>query len=219
MKATAAAQHPGGLHSRQNGAPSAPWRFLPRWELLLRQAVSTVASMKLVRWKRFTWDLSKLPPADSTLPAHYAVRPAMKEDVKPAHDVIFSAFSLDAAWSDTLKSFRARLEAQLDGAFAKPDPSVLVITHGQRIIAASLLSADPGGENHLLSGPCVLAEYRNRGLGTALLRKSLEYLRDAGLTTAFGVCKEMAPTAKFVYRKFGSTSVPFSFDTAVVELR
>jgi predicted N-acetyltransferase YhbS len=175
--------------------------------------------MKLVRWKRFHWDLSKLPPAESTLPAQFVVRPATKEDAKAVREVIFSAFSLDAAWSDTLKSFSAKLDAQLEGAFSRPNPSVLVVTHGQRVIAASLLALDPGSENHLLSGPCVLAEYRNRGLGTALLRESLQYLRDGGLSSAHGVCKEMAPTSKFVYRKFGSTSEPFNFDPALVELR
>jgi ribosomal protein S18 acetylase RimI-like enzyme len=187
--------------------------------IAFRAGVSTVRAMKLVRWKRFTWELAKLPPADAHLPGHFVVRPAAKEDAKAVREVIFSAFSLDAAWSDTLKTFSGRLEAQLEGAFARPDPTALVVTHGQRVIAASLLTYDPDADNHLLSGPCVLAEYRNRGLGTALLHKSLEYLQEAGLTSALAVCKEMAPASKFVYRKFGSTSLPYNYDPALVELR
>jgi predicted N-acetyltransferase YhbS len=60
----------------------------------------------------------------------------------------------------------------------KPVPA-LVICHGQRIIGASALSTEMDAENHLLSGPCVLMEYRNRGLGTALLYYSLKQLRTA----------------------------------------
>ena len=44
----------------------------------------------------------------------------------------------------------------------------LVITHGQRIIAASAICTDADAESNLISGPCVLVEYCNRGLGTAL---------------------------------------------------
>lgn len=175
--------------------------------------------MKLVRWKRFTWDLTKLPPAQEPLPAHFVVRPAGKEDAKATREVILSAFSLDSAWSDTVKLFSSRLEAQLAEAFSKPAAalSVLVITHGQRVIAASLLSTDPGAENHLLTGPCVLMEYRNRGLGTALLYDSLKFLQTSGLTQAHGICKEMAPTSKFLYKKFGSTNELYDYDPALVD--
>jgi predicted N-acetyltransferase YhbS len=174
--------------------------------------------MKMVRWKRFTWDLSNLPPAEPSLPGQFVVRNAIKEDAKAAQEVIFSAFSLDAAWSDTLKVFSAKLEWQLDGAFSRPAPSVLVITHGQRIIAASLLSTEPDAENHFLSGPCVRSEYRSRGLGSALLYESLRYLHQAGLPRALAICKEMAPTSKFVYPKFGSTSAPYEYDPSLVEV-
>ncbi len=171
--------------------------------------------MKLVRWKRFTWDLAKLPPSESALQAHFQVRPASREDAKAAREVIFSAFSLDSMWADTLKGFSARLDHQLEAAFARPSPSVLVVTHGQRVIAASLLATEADAENHLLSGPCVLSEYRNRGIGTALLYQSLKLLQGAGLTRALGVCKETASAAKFVYPKFGSTGATYDYETVV----
>lgn len=175
--------------------------------------------MKLVRWKRFTWDLAKLPPAPEPLAAHFVTRPIGKEDAKATREVIFSAFSLDSAWSDTLKLFSGKLDALLDAAFSKAagGPSILVITHGQRIIAASMLSVDPAAENHLLTGPCVLMEYRNRGLGSALLHESLRFLKGAGLNEAHGVCKEMAPTSKFVYKKFGATSAPYDYEAEPVD--
>ena len=52
------------------------------------------------------------------------------------------------------------------------------------MIGASILVPDPTRGNHLTPGPCVLMEYRNRGLGTALLEESLRQLRAAGLSRA-----------------------------------
>jgi hypothetical protein len=49
--------------------------------------------MKLVRWKRFTWDLTHLP-ATETVPLHpYAVRPAFGDDSEAVSKIILSAFT------------------------------------------------------------------------------------------------------------------------------
>jgi predicted N-acetyltransferase YhbS len=173
--------------------------------------------MKLVRWKRFTWQLTKLPPLEVKLPPHYVFRPATREEAKAVNHVIFTAFSLDAAWSDTLKVFRERLEMQLDLAFARESTPGLVVTHGPRIIAASILSTEPDSESNLVSGPCVFPEYGNRGLGTALLHHTLRHLRSAGLDSAAAVTKENTASCKFVYPKFGSVSTTYDFVPALVE--
>ena len=88
----------------------------------------------------------------------------------------------------------------------------LVLTHGTRIIAASALNVNDDAPSHLISGPCVLSEYRSRGIGTALLHESLEHLKAAGLATAFGVSKENVPASRFIYPKFESTHVEFDFE-------
>lgn len=171
--------------------------------------------MKLVRWKRFTWDLGKLPALKSDA-ARYTIRVAMQDDEKSVRSVISSAFSLDMDWSDTLKSLRDHFEAQIDKVFTEKEVPCVVILHGMRIIGAS--SMDPGreAENHLLSGPCVLSEYRNRGLGTTLLHRSLSLLRDAGLDKARGITKYNVPAAKFIYPKFNSISEPYDIQTELV---
>ena len=66
--------------------------------------------MKLVRWKRFTWQLAKLPPLELTLPAPYTIRAAGREEVRVVTHVVQTAFSLDSTWSDTLNLFRDRLD-------------------------------------------------------------------------------------------------------------
>ena len=70
--------------------------------------------MKLVRWKRFTWQLPKLPPLDHTLPGHFTIRAAARDEAKAVVHVVMTSFSLDSTWSDTLNLFRDRLEMQLD---------------------------------------------------------------------------------------------------------
>ncbi len=173
--------------------------------------------MKLVRWKRFSWDLAKLPPLETTaLAAQYHVRLTGREDLKAVKEVIFSAFSLDTSWSDTFKSFKDMLEMQIEQSFSPGALPPIAITHGQRIIAASTILADVAADSHLTSGPCVRIEYRNRGIGTALLHHSLKHLQQAGLTRASAICKETAPASKFVYPKFGSTNEACDFEPTTV---
>ncbi len=174
--------------------------------------------MKLVHWKRFTWDLSKLPEEEPGLPSYYTVRAAGKDEEKIVRQVILTAFGLDAAWGDAVNSVSGFVESQLATSFLQRAVPCLVITHGVRIIAASALTTNDDATSHLISGPCVLSEYRNRGLGTALLHESLQYLKTAGLSHAVAISKGNVPAGKFVYKKFGSTSEDFDFDAALAAM-
>lgn len=175
--------------------------------------------MTLVRWKRFTWELKDVPQRGSGSLPSFQIKPAAKEDERAASDVIMNALTLDYGWGDNFRGFRQMLEAQLETAFERPQVPVMTVRHGQRIIAASLLNMDAEAETHLLSGPCVLAEYRNRGLGSALLQESLHTLRAAGLTRVHGICFDRTPVQKFVYRKFGSVSESYEFEPAALAHR
>src|SRR5215216_5968892 len=156
----------------------------------------TAPRMKLVRWKRFTWDLTQLP-APETVPVHpYTVRPAYADDSEAVSKIILSAFTLDSAWSDTFANIREWLSNQITAAFDREGAPAVVITHGSRVIAASALSTDVDADTHLISGPCVSMEYRNRGLGTALLFHTLNQLRQAGLRSVRGVTKDAITAAK-----------------------
>lgn len=172
--------------------------------------------MKLVRWKRFTWDLSKLPDFEPQLPSNYNIRAAGRDEEKTVHRVIITAFGLDTAWGDSFNDVSGFIENQLTSSFVHRAVPCLVLTHGSRIIAASALDVSENATSHLISGPCVLSEYRSRGLGTALLYESLAHLKTAGIQKAVGICKDNVPAGKFVYPKFGSTSeaVDFSVLTA-----
>jgi GNAT superfamily N-acetyltransferase len=97
-------------------------------------------------------------------------------------------------------------------AFDTPEPACVVAQHGQRVIGASLLDARPDAPNHLLSGPMILHEYRNRSVGSALLAASLRFLRSRGLHSAKGVTRPGSTVARFVYPKFGGVQSPFAGD-------
>jgi len=58
----------------------------------------------------------------------------------------------------------------------------LALRHGSRIIGASVISTEAEADMHLIPGPCISMEYRNRGFGTRLLEAALSRLREAGLS-------------------------------------
>jgi predicted N-acetyltransferase YhbS len=157
---------------------------------------------------RFTWDLAKLPDAPP-LGSQYHIRAATRDDEENVRTVIHRAFTLDSDWANTLNYMLAMIDSQLPEVFRHRDVPALVVTHGSRIIGASIMVPVEDGESNLLSGPCILIEYRNRGIGSALLHRSLSLLRDAGLSRASGVTKDGVSAAKFVYKKFGSAVVEY----------
>ncbi|HEY5895869.1 MAG TPA: GNAT family N-acetyltransferase [Chthoniobacterales bacterium] len=166
--------------------------------------------MKLLSWLRFEWDLRNLDFGPVELARHYSIRRAIREEEGVVRKTIQSAFLLDADWSDVLKRIWHGIDEDISKAFDSRDAQCLVLTHGSRIIGASIVSPIPTDMLHLLSGPCILVEYRNRGFGTALLAASLRHLAAAGMDTAAGMTRKSMPAGKFVYPKFGSRFSPAS---------
>jgi GNAT superfamily N-acetyltransferase len=171
--------------------------------------------MKLSNWIRYTWDLTQLPAFETALAEHYEIGPATPDDGMELRKIISSSFVLDPMWSPDLQEVTEKIEAWLDRAFASPDSIFLALRHGTRIIGAAVLSTKPDADMHLIPGPCISTEYRNRGFGTRLLEHALTRLREAGLTQAAGVAKENVPASKFLYPKFNATSSPYDFTPLV----
>jgi len=171
--------------------------------------------MKAVRWTRFTWNAASLPTPAPAFPHRYTLRGAHREDLEAVKQVIFNAFAIDSAWSDAMATARDWLEHAIDAAFERESVPALVLQHGQRIIAASALNTEVHADTHLISGPCVLMEYHNRGIGSALLYYSLMQLGKAGLEEVSAVSKENVVVAKFIYPKFGSRKAAHVFEPGV----
>ena len=165
--------------------------------------------MKLVRWVRFTWNLEEPIAAEATLPTHYHFAPGTEADENEIRTVITRSFAHDSFWGDAMHEVDSLLEGWLERAL---DPAsevhCLTLRHGLRIIGAAILNPDPASENHLIPGPCVVLEYRNRGLGGALLGESLRVLRQAGLTQVHARAKMNSPVARFLYPKYNGTPAP-----------
>jgi len=165
--------------------------------------------MKQVQWVRFNWDLDEALPLGATLPEHYHFATATQADEKELRIVITRSFADDTSWGDAIHEVKGMIDGWLERVFEPEAVGVcLVLRHGLRMIGTSILIPDPAAENHLSPGPCVLMEYRNRGLGTALLDESLRRLHAAGLSRAVALTKSNAPVAKFLYPKFNGLLTP-----------
>lgn len=162
-------------------------------------------AMNTVYWVCFSWDLAKGVPACPPLPASFAIRRAVPEDQEAVSSLVLSAFTLDSGWNPFFHEIRPLLEAALAQIFEESkEPFCLVLTHGERVIGVSGLSADANAPAHLLTGPVVALEYHNRGLASALLAHSLNALRQAGISVVRGATKRGSTSAQFIYPKFGA---------------
>jgi hypothetical protein len=154
-------------------------------------------------WLRFEWDLTAFPAEESNVPSPFILRGAENGERHAVETVVANAFSMDTGWSDIQRMFGAVIVRNVHAGFAADPPDCVVIQHGHRIVAASVVNSRERVENHLATGPCVLQEYRGRGLGTVLFKTSLVTLREAGLSHAYGISREKSTAARFLYPKFG----------------
>jgi GNAT superfamily N-acetyltransferase len=100
----------------------------------------------------------------------------------------------------------AQVKSSTAAAFNSESASWLALPHGGRIVGSTLLMTDPDAPAQLVPGPCILMEYRNRGLGSLLLCSALRHLRDGGMTHVCARTRESSPAARFLYPKFGGQS-------------
>jgi len=170
----------------------------------------------MISWLCFEWQTQNLPD-HSSLVAPLLVRAAKKSDGEAVAKVLKSAFSADSTWGDVNRSVAVKLAAATGEVFSAENPHCMVIVHGNRVIGASLMDVGAEAPNHLLSGPCILHEYRNRGLASALLAASLDHLCKNDIKTARGITRENSLTSRFVYPKFGGVAHPFDGDPLVID--
>ena len=165
----------------------------------------------MISWICFEWKTGDLP-RNAVPSAPFQIRAAQKSELEAVAKTIRSAFAMDSVWGDVSKPLAAKLELDIEAAFELSEPSCVVLVHGTRIIGASLMDPNPDAANHFSSGPCVLYEYRNRGLASQLLAASLAFLHDGGVAVARGLTRHNSLSARFIYPKFGGVPHPFSGD-------
>lgn len=162
--------------------------------VLLRSATSP--------WVRFTWQTASVPDFLPQVSSN-VIRPATKQESQKVIEVILNSLSMDSAWNGSFVMVEQYLKDAVSRLFNQDEPLCFVIPKGNRFIAASLIDPVADASSQLLSGPVVLAEYSNRGLGSQLLHASLVALRDRGLSSVSGVTRANTIGARHVYAKFG----------------
>jgi N-acetylglutamate synthase-like GNAT family acetyltransferase len=156
-------------------------------------------------WIRFHWKTTTLPSSPK-LDSRLTIRSATAAEQNSVLKVILLALAMNTDWYDMTEEVQALIEAGIKKSFVSDkEPSCFVATHGSRIIATSLLDCSSETTNHVMSGPWIYPEYRNRGVGTALLWSSLQQIAERGITSAFGMTRKNSIAAQFVYPKFGGT--------------
>jgi len=153
-------------------------------------------------WVRFTWQTKSIPETLNAESFSDFIRPAAKDESGKVLDVIMHSLSMDSAWNDSMMKVDQYLRDAVSRIFEQEEPLCLVISKGNRFIAASLLDAASDVPNQLLSGPVVLVEYRNRGIGSRLLHASLLALKERGLASIGGVTRINTIASRYVYPKF-----------------
>jgi hypothetical protein len=162
--------------------------------------------MKKTRWVNFVWDLAGNEWPVITPPRQYRLSLVKAAEREQLQGVIEKSFALDPGWNAALHMIDAQMKSSIAAAFDSESASWLALQHGARIVGGTLLMTDPDAPAQLVPGPCILMEYRNRGLGTLLLCSALRHLRDAGMIQACAKTRENSPAARFLYPKFGGQS-------------
>jgi hypothetical protein len=104
-------------------------------------------------WTQFVWNLDFLPESFSKLPQPLALREASKADFPGIQEVVRLSFSFDVAWSGSYRYWQDNLSRRITRCASKSSVPGLVIAHGNRIIAASVLDSDADSDHHLVTGP------------------------------------------------------------------
>lgn len=152
---------------------------------------------------RFSWNLKELPQGAAEMPAPFTLRTAGEQETEEAISLVQASYNLDPEWSGCATHITSTVVPDSIKVLAK-EPTCLFVQHGNRVIAASIYDPEPeGGAVHLISGPCVLIEYRNRGIGGALLGATLEALRERGVSEVVGQTRPKSASAKYLCTKFG----------------
>lgn len=151
----------------------------------------------------FHWDLSKLPAESDCIAKPFVIRTAEKQDFSTALRVIRSSYELDPDWSGCGHHIEEVILPSVKKTFDE-ETFCLLVQHGIRVIGASAYCVSPEAHGvHLVSGPCVLSEYRNRGIGAAVLGATLKALQSHGVKEAVGFARPNTVSSKFLYSKFG----------------
>lgn len=163
---------------------------------------------KPIKLVKFRWKTAGVPAGAASIPKPFVLREAGEQELDDALRVIRASYDLDPEWSGCAKHVQEFVLPGIKKAFDS-GACCLFVQHGNRVIAASAYLPEPGDAGvHLVSGPCVLSEYRNRGIAGTLLAATLEALASRGVKEAIGQARPYTPATKYLCVKFGGEVLP-----------
>ncbi|MEM1158989.1 MAG: GNAT family N-acetyltransferase [Verrucomicrobiota bacterium] len=155
------------------------------------------------KWIQYTWNLSSLPDESEIAAIKGDLRLAEKSEFEACSNILKGSLMTERASTDDLQHLLSEFEDLFPKSFERETKSEIVVWEdGRRLVGLSTLNLDPDSRRQLVSGVCVLEEYRCRGGGKALLLRSLNRLKEHGLETASVVTRQGMSAAKFLYPKF-----------------
>jgi len=161
---------------------------------------------------KYEWQAANVPSLDTEIPpplrlAEYSEFEPSKL-IQAAEKACGSDTSLGAPPSYFKEYFEAIAELieSKDTVF-----DAVCLAHGSRVVGVSLLHCNEDAPIHLVTGPCVLMEYCGRGLSSVLFTRSLQLLKDKGLTQIRGICTVKSRIHRYLYPKFGGVATETAF--------
>ncbi len=163
--------------------------------------------MKSKSWMKFAWELGAVPEVPASVPFGLRLQVVTSEEEPDLFEVLAKSAGLDSSLINAGRGLQRYFSEEAPRLWRGKQRRSLAVCHGERIIAGTVYLLKEDEPAHLVSGPCVLSEYRNRGIGAWLLHYSLYDLQTQGLKKVFGVCKQHSILEKYIYPKFGGAGV------------
>lgn len=157
-------------------------------------------------WVRFEWPLQGRDFA-APLAEGCEIRTATDNDLSDMRALVARAYASDPAWAGLTTDIERRVTNRIRARIADSEAYFpLATVEGVAVGLNGVALSSPTGMN-LITGICVDPAHQGRGLGTALLGRSLAWLRGKGLPVATVITDERAVAAR-VYDRFGAVRTP-----------
>jgi GNAT superfamily N-acetyltransferase len=159
----------------------------------------------------FRWDLSKFDYPSPSQAAELAVRFASESEIDSVVGVWYEGLGQEegSPWSNYLKNWTPKSAGRwfLDSK-KRLGAKMLVVEMDGRIVGINgIISERNSGKGRFFTGIVVSPSYRRRGIGSLLLHKTLSELKRENLRWAEVETIQGIPAAKYLYPKYGGTSI------------
>jgi len=157
---------------------------------------------KATEWVRFEWPLAGRE-FDLSVTEGYRLRPAEVADVDAMVALVGAAYESDPAWDGFVAKIQQRVGGRIRDRISDPGAHFVVVECDDGVVGLNGVALESPTNMHLITGICVAPAHQGRGLGAALLGRSLAWLRNQGLSSAT-VTTDAGAVAARVYDRFGA---------------